>query len=88
MYYTHWTRLLCTGVIPFLFLSTMNLLINKGSKNSPVDKIRKKASFKNKQNFVKTLIAIVILYMVCNIPRWRFFKSKKNIYIQKILFDF
>ena len=26
-YYVHWTRLLSTGVIPFVFLSTMNLLI-------------------------------------------------------------
>ena len=26
-YYVHWTRLLGTGVIPFLFLSSMNLLI-------------------------------------------------------------
>ena len=69
MYYTHWTRLLCTGVIPFLFLSTMNLLINKEIKNSPFDKIKKRESFKNTQNSVKTLLAIVILYLVCNIPR-------------------
>jgi hypothetical protein len=69
MYYTHWTRLLCTGVIPFIFLSSVNLLINKNLKNSHFYKKGNRASFKNTQNSIKTLIAIVILYLICNIPR-------------------
>ena len=69
MYYTHWTRLLCTGVIPFIFLSSVNLLINKKLKNSHFYKKGNRTNFKHTQNSVKTLIAIVILYLICTVPR-------------------
>ena len=69
LYYTHWTRLLLTGVLPFIFLTSINLLINKNLKSSNFHAKGKKASFQNTQNSIKTLVAIVILYLVCNIPR-------------------
>jgi hypothetical protein len=73
MYYTHWTRLICTGVIPFICLSAMNLLINKKLKNSPFqtqpDKIAQQKRLKTIHSSAKTLTSIVILYLVCNVPR-------------------
>ena len=70
MYYTHWTRLLATGVIPFIYLTSINLYINKNLKSSHFNKKGKRASFRKTQNSIKALIAIVILYLICNIPRY------------------
>ena len=33
-YYIHWTRLLCTGLIPFSFLAVTNILIYRGLRHS------------------------------------------------------
>ena len=104
-YYVHWTRLLFTGVIPFVFLSIINLLIyvnikkerpfySRPSKQSLLSNERKlsnlslpelrKCSLKhipgiyfkpkpnrttNANNSSGTLIAIILMYMICNIPR-------------------
>ena len=65
MCYMHWTRLLFTGVIPFIYLTCLNILINKNIRKTYFQK----ASMKSTQNSIKTLVAILMLYFVCNIPR-------------------
>ena len=66
-YYTHLARLICTGVVPMIFLTATNLAIwrvitqdtKMQSQNSV--KVPRKSSF--------ALFSIVILFISCNIPR-------------------
>ena len=69
MCYIHWTRLLFTGVIPFIYLTCLNILINKNIRRTDFHREGKRASMKSTQNSIKTLVAILLLYFVCNIPR-------------------
>ena len=69
MCYTHWTRLLFTGVIPFIYLTCLNLLINKNIRKTCFQRESKKPSMKSTHNSIRTLVAILLLYFVCNIPR-------------------
>ena len=85
--YTHWTRLLITGIVPILYLLITNTIV--------IVKIRegKTVSFKLRQNTQQsiqnsgqhrsapsvlkptstylgvTLTAIVLVYLICNLPR-------------------
>ena len=79
-YYIYWTRLLCTGVIPFIFLSSMNILIyfyvrkkipssSICSQNSHSDMEHITNVRKNTSNAAGTLTAIVLMYLICNTPR-------------------
>jgi hypothetical protein len=86
-YYTHWTRLLVTGIVPILYLVITNTIV--------IIKIRegRTVSFKLRQNTEQslrytgrclrppavlkptstylglTLTAIVLVYLICNLPR-------------------
>ena len=86
-YYTHWVRLICTGVVPFLFLLVINITtiisIRKSKKTAVMilalgtlpatvrDQLAHKEKMKSRssKNLVLTLTTIVILYLICNIPR-------------------
>ena len=78
-YYTHWTRLLCTGIIPFFYLLFTNvcifITIKRSSKVSQKLQWRgtKRRKLGRKRKIPKkssmTLAAIVILYLSCNTPR-------------------
>ena len=73
-YYTHLTRLIFTGVIPFFSLLHMNKCIFKAmrsSKNSLKQMPGKERLSRKKipQKSLITLGAIVMLYLVCNTPR-------------------
>lgn len=62
-YYRHWTRLLLTGIVPFAFLLTTNTSIFLGMRRSHIRKNRRN------NTSVRTLIAIVVLFLICNLPR-------------------
>ena len=88
-YYTHWTRLLATGIIPILYLAMTNtaiiIKIREGNKLS--DGLRKNGSIyvinscqgsrtpsmlklvKTPSNSALTLTTIVLVYLICNLPR-------------------
>ena len=93
LYYTHWTRLLATGIIPLLYLLMGNALIaqtlrrNNTSRNtgSPrgaapggaraapeaQGRLRIHSNSKHTDNSQSQslLMAIVLVYLVCNTPR-------------------
>jgi hypothetical protein len=71
-YYTHWTRLISTGVIPMMFLSVVNILIfvvirkqaqKRRVSTAGLDEIRTNISS------AFGLCAIIILFIACNMPR-------------------
>ena len=62
-YYMHLTRLLITGIIPFAFLMTTNTIIFLGMKRNNLRKNQM-----NKRS-ARTLIAIVGIFLICNLPR-------------------
>ena len=70
-YYTHWTRLLCTGIFPFFYLLIANGCIfrrMRSSNKSLVDgRLCQSRNVLQKSSY--SLFAIVILYLVSNTPR-------------------
>jgi len=69
-YYIHWTRLLCTGVIPFLYLSILNLLIYSRVRQNALSSVRSRSTTTRKAgNLATILIVIVLVFLVSNIPR-------------------
>ena len=82
-YYIHWTRLLATGVIPFLYLAIINTIIIIKIREGRIQSLKLRQNFKNPQDdsrvpaVVKptssylslTLTGIVLLYLICNLPR-------------------
>ena len=84
-YYTHLTRLLCTGIIPFFYLLSMNIsifnTIRRSSRPSTTNMLvlytlpvvmqtqGRKFSTDKSKKFCVTLGAIVVMYLVCNTPR-------------------
>ena len=89
LYYTHWTRLLTTGVLPAIYLGLGNLLLVRalgqlegGRPVADIDqsngmegrKLRvHRVTNKTTSNSIKMkshmLIAIVVIYLVCSLPR-------------------
>jgi hypothetical protein len=71
-YYTHWTRLLTTGIVPTIFLFVTNTAIILKMKEGRMQSEQLQNNI-NKVKIVKslalTLTAIVLVYLVCNIPR-------------------
>ena len=71
-YYTHWTRLLCTGIIPFFYLLIANGCIFRRMRSSNKFLISG-GGLSQKSNVLqkssKSLFAIVILYLISNTPR-------------------
>jgi len=69
-YYIHWTRLLITGVIPFIFLSLMNILIYNRMQQNSLSSVRSKSSSTKKAgSLAAVLIVIVLVFLVSNTPR-------------------
>ena len=71
-FYTHWTRLLITGILPFSCLLVMNILIFITINRSKRLTIKYQANTIRSRKFSKstlTLASIVFLYLVCNTPR-------------------
>ena len=78
-YYTHWTRLICTGIVPFFYLLLTNTCIfitmRRSKKSFPKvifqcsnnGKLFQKRKYPQKSSI--TLVAIVVLYLICNTPR-------------------
>ena len=71
-YYIHIARLLVMGILPFLFLLVINILIFMKIKKClkirvSSLKVQKKQSKSRRHSF--TLMTIIIVYLVCNLPR-------------------
>ena len=63
-YYIFWTRSLGTGVIPILFLLITNTTIYLSLKRQ-----RPSTNRRSLVSSARTLSAIVVMYVVCNLPR-------------------
>jgi len=57
-YYLHWTRLILTGIIPFIFLITTNTIIFVCIRRNSL-----------KNHSARMLTAIVVIFLICNLPR-------------------
>jgi hypothetical protein len=81
-YYINWTRLIFTGVIPFIYLIVMNILIvlaikkkipsgrkSKNSCNFILQQESKLPKVKLPRQSALTLVAINVLFLICNFPR-------------------
>ena len=85
-FYTHWTRLLATGIVPFLYLVFTNTIIiiqiRRGEALSDIlrqntnkslqlktPKPMKPQRLKFSNHSAVTLTMIVLIYMMCNLPR-------------------
>ena len=69
-YYIHWTRLLCTGLIPFIYLSYMNMLIYTRMRKNNLSMVRSRLSSTMKAtNLAAILIVIVVVFLVSHTPR-------------------
>jgi len=69
-YYVHWTRLLCTGAIPFLYLVYMNLRIYSKMRQTSQSSVRNRSSSAKKAtNLATILIIIVLVFLISNTPR-------------------
>ena len=70
-YYTHWTKLLCTGIVPFFYLLIANGCIFRRMRIS--NKSLVSGGLSQKKNVLQksstSLFAIVILYLISNTPR-------------------
>ena len=78
-FYTHWTRLLATGVIPLVFLGIINTMIIIKVREGKIQsfKLRQQNPNQRIQHLRKpsstylslTLTGIVLVYIICNLPR-------------------
>ena len=91
-YYTHWARLLLTGLLPAAYLATINIAIcvklsrkqilpyqthamsshGEGLESSSTmvsGNLSQKHVNKKPKNSVVTLSTIVMMYLICNLPR-------------------
>merc|ERR1719234_1014897 len=70
LYYVHWTRLLCTGAIPFLYLFYINLRIYSRMRQNSQSSVRNRpSSAKKAGNLATILILIVLVFLISNTPR-------------------
>ena len=80
--YTFWTRLLTTGVIPAVFLLTINILIITKIKSEKMKSLKMRANplttlnnthpdhkIRSPNYLAVTLTAIILIFLVCNLPR-------------------
>ena len=58
-YYIHWTRLLCTGVIPFSYLSYMNMLIYTRMRQNNLSSVRSRSNSTKKQGNLAAIIIVI-----------------------------
>ena len=76
-YYIHWTRLLCTGVIPFSYLSYMNMLIYTRMRQTNLSSVRSRSNSTKKQSNLAAILIVIgsAHYILSNIKVF-------NIYFQ------
>ena len=58
-YYIHWTRLLCTGVIPFSYLSYMNMLIYTRMRQTNLSSVRSRSNSTKKQGNLAAILIVI-----------------------------
>ena len=78
-YYTHWTRLLATGIVPAIYLVITNSFVIVKIREGKIQSFklrqhqhnpRVKAAFKPNSTYLGlTLTGIVLVYLICNLPR-------------------
>ena len=79
-YYTHWTRLLATGIIPLVFLVTTNTMVIIKVKEGKIEsfklrqQLQRNPRLQNERKPTSTylslaLTGIVLVYIICNLPR-------------------
>ena len=58
-YYIHWTRLICTGLLPFTFLATMNALIYSKIRQNSISMVRSRAQDTKKAGNLATVLIVI-----------------------------
>ena len=58
-YYIHWTRLLCTGIIPFSYLSYMNLLIYTRMRQNNQSSVRSRSNSAKKAGNLAAILIVI-----------------------------
>ena len=58
-YYIHWTRLLCTGIIPFSYLSYMNLRIYTRMRQTSLSTVRSRSSSTKKASNLAAVLIVI-----------------------------
>lgn len=66
-YYLHWTILLATGIFPLVALAFLNTRIYLRIKE--VQKVRTNLQARNEPNYGATLASIIIIFIICHMPR-------------------
>ena len=77
-YYTHWTRLLATGVIPMVFLMITNTMVIIKVKEAKIQSYKQRQQLYTKVQHLRkptstyltlTLTGVVLVHIICNLPR-------------------
>ena len=58
-YYIHWTRLLCTGLIPFSYLSSMNMLIYNRMSQNNLSTVRSRSNSTKKAGNLAAILIVI-----------------------------
>ena len=58
-YYIHWTRLLCTGVIPFSYLSYMNMMIYTRMRKNNLSSVRSRSTSTKKAGNLAAILIVI-----------------------------
>ena len=58
-YYIHWTRLLCTGIIPFSYLSYMNILIYTRMRQNNQSTVRSRSNSTKKAGNLAAILIVI-----------------------------
>ena len=58
-YYIHWTRLLCTGIIPFSYLSYINLRIYTRMRQTSLSTVRSRSSTTKKASNLAAVLIVI-----------------------------
>ena len=77
-YYTHWTRLLATGVVPMVFLVITNTMVIIKVKEGKIQSFKLRQQLYTKVQHLRkptstylslTLTGVVLVHIICNLPR-------------------
>ena len=58
-YYIHWTSLLCTGIIPFSYLSYINLRIYTRMRQTSLSTVRSRSSTTKKASNLAAVLIVI-----------------------------
>ena len=59
LYYIHWTRLICTGIIPFTFLSIMNVAIYRQFRKNTLSTVRYRSNSIRKASHMAHILIVI-----------------------------